>query len=101
MGGVGAKMNCPKCKIKMVCEYEPYPSKLPYWESATLYSCPNCLSEWLKVNQTYKYALLDYCFGKDVIPNGLYRWNGSDTLPNLIKRKDELWQKRIEMNQGA
>jgi len=93
-------MDCPKCKIKMIFEGEPYPPKLPYWKSAVLYSCSCCGVEWLRVNQIYEYALLDYCFGKDVIPNGLYRWNGSDTLPNLIKRKDELWQKRIEMNLG-
>ena len=94
-------MDCPKCKIKMIFEGAPYPPKLPYWEYASLYECPSCLVKWLKVDQIYELALIDYCFGKDGIPNGLYRWNGSDTLPNLIKRKDELWQKRIEMNQGA
>ena len=93
-------MKCPKCKIKMICEYSPYPPTLPYWERATLYKCPKCLTEWLKVDQTYEFALIDACFGKDVIPNGLYRWNGADTLPNLIKRKEELWEKRIEMSQG-
>ena len=80
----------------MRLDYCPYDSKLPYWENAYLYKCLQCNIYWLQVDNT-ELAAIDAALGRDVIPNGLYRWNGADTLPNLLSRKDELWDKRAIM----
>ena len=89
-------MNCPKCDTRMQGEYCPYAPGLPYWTYATLYRCPACERYWLHVENTEQVAI-DAALGKDVIPHGLYLWNGADTLPNLLKRKDELWDKRAKI----